>query len=239
MDKRIVFFYRGIRHRRGFGVHSPFVYNLITKVIEERCPYYCYDEIERVRKQLLSDRSQAARLVRREAIRPKQGALLFRLTNYFRPKRVLQIGTATGISTLYLTAYASDVTCVALESLPERAEATCATFDCAVRRPADLRVGEYKETLPIALADLQQPDFVFVDGATGLPDAEELFAACLQRAGDATVFVFRGIHANCRTRAFWKQVCRHNRVTVSVDLHSMGIALLNPKLHKRNYTVYF
>ena len=27
--------YRGIRYRKGFGVHSPFVFNLITKVIEE------------------------------------------------------------------------------------------------------------------------------------------------------------------------------------------------------------
>ena len=51
--RKSILLYRGIRYRKGFGVHSPFVYNLITKVIEERCPYYCFDDIELVRKQLL------------------------------------------------------------------------------------------------------------------------------------------------------------------------------------------
>ncbi len=94
-----VLLYRGIRYRKGFGVHSPFVFNLITKVIEERCQYYSFYDIELIRKQLLfqnggityPDRQQRGKMrrrtigqiVEREAIRPKHGALLFRLTNYF------------------------------------------------------------------------------------------------------------------------------------------------------------
>ena len=31
---------RKIRHRKGYGVHSPFAYGLITKVIEEKSGYY-------------------------------------------------------------------------------------------------------------------------------------------------------------------------------------------------------
>ncbi len=35
------------RHRHGHGVHSPFLFDLIVNVIEEKWPYYCYEEIER------------------------------------------------------------------------------------------------------------------------------------------------------------------------------------------------
>ena len=126
--------YRGIRYRKGFGVHSPFVFNLITKVIEEKCSYYSFYDIELLRKQLLfregeityPDRQNKGKrktrsigeIVKRESIRPKHGALLFRLTNYFKSKNILQIGTTMGLSTLYLTSYATGLRCIALENVP-------------------------------------------------------------------------------------------------------------------------
>ena len=110
--------YRSIRYRKGFGVHSPFVFNLITKVIEEKCSYYSFYDIELLRKELLfregeityPDRQNKGKrktrsiseIVKRESIRPKHGALLFRLTNYFKSKNILQIGTTMGLSTLYI-----------------------------------------------------------------------------------------------------------------------------------------
>ena len=50
--RKSLLLYRFLRYRKGFGVHSPFAFSFITKVIDERCPYYCYDEIELVRKEL-------------------------------------------------------------------------------------------------------------------------------------------------------------------------------------------
>ena len=44
--------YRCLRYRKGYGVHSPFVYNLITKVIEEKCSYYSFYDIELLRREL-------------------------------------------------------------------------------------------------------------------------------------------------------------------------------------------
>ena len=42
------------KHRRGFGVHSLFVFKLITDVIEEKLPYYKFSLIEKVRTLLLN-----------------------------------------------------------------------------------------------------------------------------------------------------------------------------------------
>ena len=253
--RKSILLYRGIRYRKGFGVHSPFVYNLITKVIEERCPYYCFDDIELVRKQLLfcnatltlPERTRNRKVCRRtvgqvvahEAIKPKHGALLFRLANYFKSKQILQLGCSVGIPTLYLTAYASEVHCIVLESVPELASVARMAFEKAACRSADLRVGAYGDLLPEALAEMPCPDLIYFDASIGWQEQADLFEACLQRAGDDTLFVFEGIRANRRMRAFWKAACQRAEVTISVDLYSMGLLFFNKKLHKRNYIVYF
>lgn len=253
--RKSVLLYRGIRYRRGYGVHSPFVYNLITKVIEEHCPYYSFQDIELIRKQLLfgdnlityPDRQQKGRLrkrtvgeiVEREAIRPKHGALLFRLANYFKSRHILQLGPSMGLSTLYLTSYSPNLECIALENVPEFASIARIAFEKAARNLIDLRVGSYKELLPQALKDMKQVDFVFFNTLYEQQNNEYLFEECLKYIHPDTVFVFEGIKANSRMRKFWKQIGEHSEVTVTVDLYSMGIVFFNKRLHKRNYIVYF
>lgn len=204
-----ILLYRGIRYRKGFGVHSPFVFNLITKVIEERCQYYSFYDIELIRKQLLfqddeityPDRQQKGkmrrrtigRIVEREAIRPKHGALLFRLANYFKSKHILQFGPSMGLSTLYLTSYASDLKCIALENVPEFASIARIAFGKAARNPVDLRVGSYKDLLPKALKDMEQLDFVFFNTLYEQQNNSWLFEECLKHVHGDTVFVFEGI----------------------------------------------
>ena len=38
---------RRIRHRNGYGVHSPFAFNFIKQVLEEHDAYYAYSAIDR------------------------------------------------------------------------------------------------------------------------------------------------------------------------------------------------
>lgn len=86
------------RHRCGYGVHSPFAFNLITHVIYENAPYYKYrelaDEEERLAGQETWEWSGESRKVKR---------LLFRLVNYVQPATVVDMGTPSA-SALYLKA---------------------------------------------------------------------------------------------------------------------------------------
>lgn len=247
--------YRRIRYRKGFGVHSPFVFNLITKVIEESHPYYIFEEIEMVRRKLkhkeevltYPDRKQKkkrctrtiADIVAREAISCKHGSLLFRLVNYFQSRNILQLGPNMGLSTLYLTSYASDINCIAIENVPEFAEIASVVFRKYARNPIDLRVGNYRELLQQALVDMEHVDFVFFNTLYEQQNNEWLFSEAVKYVNDSTIFVFDGIKQTKQMRYFWKEICKYPTVTVTVDLYSMGIVFFNPKLHKRDYIAYF
>lgn len=246
--------YRKIRYRKGFGVHSPFVFNLITKVIEERKPYYCFYDIELERMKLLDRHDPAegcdgnnrtkppvrtvAELANREAFPKKKGELLFRLVHYFGSKRIVQVGTGTGISTLYLTSCATGLKCIALESRPEYARIASRLLEKHAANPVDIRVGEYKESAGPAWEEMGKVDFVFFH----TPEEENnraLFREAVKHVHAGTIFVIDGIRRNKEMRVFWREVCRHPAVTVTADLYSAGIIFFNPKLYKRNYIVYF
>jgi predicted O-methyltransferase YrrM len=213
------------------------VYGLITKVIEERCLYYHFSDIELLRKRLHC-RKEIVGVVGNESIHPKQGALLFRLTNYFQSKSILQIGASMGLSTLYLTSYKQGVRCVALEKRPEYAAVAGWVYEKAARTPIDLRIGDYHAILPGILEEMQTVDFIFFNTSRETSNAS-LFHTCVEYAQSDTVFVFDGIKNNCSMRKFWEMICAHPEVTVTLDLYSMGIVFFNKRLHKRNYIVYF
>lgn len=65
-----------IRHRCGYGVHSPFAFRFITDVIYESLPYYAYASLD-------------AQLPWHKLGREKQGLhLLLRLANYQQPNAI-------------------------------------------------------------------------------------------------------------------------------------------------------
>lgn len=74
---------RRLRHRRGYGVHSPFAFTLITQVVYSPGRYYAYERLDALH-------SRADRL-----LRPRRRAvcrLLFRLANLAQPLQLCVLG---------------------------------------------------------------------------------------------------------------------------------------------------
>lgn len=65
------------RHRKGYGVHSPFAFRFITDVIYECSPYYAYEELDR-------------QLPLPMRFRQRKGLhLLLRIANHLQPRTVV------------------------------------------------------------------------------------------------------------------------------------------------------
>lgn len=107
------------RHRCGYGVHSPFAFEFITRVIYERTPYYKYEDLKQEQKKLAAEKGR--HWAKRESTKVKQ--FLFRLVNRVQPATVVDVGASSAAS-LYLKAakvgadylFAADRTELFLES---------------------------------------------------------------------------------------------------------------------------
>lgn len=252
--KRSLLLYRKVRYRKGHGVHSPFAFNFITKVIDERAAFYCEHDIELTRKKISyteqifylpavngqeEQNFSPHQIIEKVAIKPKNGALLIRMANYFKPRNILQIGEAAGFSTLYLSSYSSDVQVVVLEEHKGRAALCRAVFEKHKATNIHLQEGSYYDTLPVALSEAGLVDFVYLDFLNSPQLNTYVIEQCLPRLHDQSVLVVAGIKTSKEKKEFWKHLCFRPEVSVTVDVYEFGIVFFNKKLYKRNYIVSF
>jgi predicted O-methyltransferase YrrM len=108
------------------------------------------------------------------AVAPNQGKLLMLLARSIAARRVLEIGTLGGYSTIWLArALPQGGRVVTLESVPRHAEVARANFARAgLAAMIDLRLGKALDVLPKLAAEKLEPfDFIFIDAdKENIPD---------------------------------------------------------------------
>ena len=75
-----------VRHRCGYGVHSPFAFELITCLFYEKTPYYAYKELAQEEKKQKRNHGKGWR---NESLKVKR--LLFRLVNRIQPGTIIDL----------------------------------------------------------------------------------------------------------------------------------------------------
>jgi predicted O-methyltransferase YrrM len=231
--------YRKIRYRKGFGVHSPFVYNLITKVIEEKSVYYAFEEIEAFRRQLLQD-DQLGRITARETQSAAYGGLLFRMVNFFKCRNVIEIGSSTGVMGLYL-GMASRTYCDC-RLMDERQGLAQSVEEFALAHNLNRLQyvkGDYKESIPGLCAELSAADLLFINRLPETMPASELMHLCDPLIGKHSILILDDINRNKEMRKVWQQLKQDPRSRAIVDLYALGMVFFDNRLPKRYYKTYF
>ena len=150
---------------------------------------------------------------------------------------MIQFGSPAGIGTLYMASYASGLHCLVLEENEEFAQQTRWSLQRKTYISADIRQGDYAQTFPKALQEMDKVDFIFFNSPQKLN--RSYIDEALKHIHPDTVFFIEGIRANKAMRQLWKELCTSQEVILTFDLYNIGILFFNPRLQKRNYIVYF
>jgi predicted O-methyltransferase YrrM len=243
--------YRRAAHSK-HGVHSPFVFELITRVFPNtKNQTFENHPAEVQRRKFLANTEQItvtdfgtgnsgsrkiADIAKHAAKQTAQGQLLHRIASHFKPQYMLELGTSLGITTAYMATATDFKTFISLEGCAETAKRAQGHVE-ALR--VDVRVGEFKQTLSDALHDLPQLDFVFFDGNHRYQPTLDYFRACLPHIHNDTVFVFDDIHWSEEMERAWTEIAAHERVRVSIDVFDFGIVFFRKEQKKQHFVLKF
>lgn len=239
---------------RGFGVHSPFVYQFTIFVLYEKHYFYVFTPIETLRNKLKrdkrivnikdfgtgNDRQEAVKDIATRSLKSaKYGQLLFRLVHYFKATHVLELGTSLGITTSYLAASSAKVRCHTLEGCPEVAHIAQENFKALGLNNISLHVGNIDEILSPLLESTARVDFVFFDANHTFDATISYFELCAAKAHRNSVFVVDDIYWSEDMEKAWKKIMNHPRVTSTIDLFRVGIVFFNTDLYKKHYKMRY
>jgi len=236
------------------SIHSPFVYDLYTKVIKDDGNYYAYPIIESIRaKMLLSEISidvtdhgtgksgiKMVRDIANHSVKSsKYGQLLFRLVNASQPKTIIELGTSLGITTSYMASPIKETQVITMEGCSEIANLAAANFDRLKLKNIEIVIGNFNSTLQAKISNLHTVDFVFFDGNHQLKPTLSYFDQLLPLAHENSIFIFDDIHWSKEMEAAWERISSHPEVSVSIDLFELGIVFFGKEKSQNQYVLRF
>jgi predicted O-methyltransferase YrrM len=258
LGKKYLQYYAKASNGKGHGMHSPFVYTFIEKVLNDKTKHAAYEKIEAVRKILLQDKTEIdvedfgagstviktkKRIVKdiaASSLKPKKySQLLYRIVQFYKPNNIVELGTSLGITTAYLAA-TNATTVTTMEGSTNIASIAANNFENLQLKNINLLVGAFEKTLNPFLQNSTSIDLAFVDGNHRKEPTVQYFEAILPKLHNDSFLIFDDIHWSKEMEEAWEVIKNNNAVTMSIDLFFIGIVFFKKEFKiKQHFSIRF
>ena len=205
---------RRLRHSRGYGVHSPFAFNLIQKVLSSTDCYYAFDDIIHYLDTHFPDE-----VVKNSTLHH----LSFKLVNYFKVKEILEIHSGKGVHTLYLLSPARDIHAVCVEKRQDQMR--------LAREITSARSNQCRLVDDLPAKGDYEAVFLHLEEEPA-PSMDTL----LTLSGDNCFWVVHPL-IGLRNKQFWNNIVKDKRFGFTFTTRHIGVAFLRETYSKLHYDV--
>jgi len=249
-----------LRAKNRHGIHSPFVYEFNSRILNDKTQYPEYGIVEKQRNLLFrnpnlvevidfgagknrSGYSTHLRRVKdiaaRAGIPVKYGRLLHRIVRHYKPSVLLEMGTSLGISSMYQASASPESTFLAMEGCATTASFAEENLKAIGLKNAQFTVGRFDVVLPGLLSQTRIIDFAFIDGNHTYEATIRYFNELLKHAGNESIYIFHDIHWSSDMEKAWAEIKKHEQVMVTIDLFFMGLVFFRKELSPQHFILRF
>jgi len=257
--KKYSSYYLTALNGKGHGIHSPFVYDLVRRVMIDKRNFYAYNQVETLRRKLLHDETvievedfgagssisktnqrSIASIAQHAAKSKKWAQLLFRIVNYYQPQTILELGTSLGISTAYMAMANPQARIITAEGSAAIADQAKKNFQSLQLSSIQQVTGNFDETLPGILSSISQLDLVFIDGNHRYEPTVRYLNQILPYLHANSIVIFDDIHWSKEMEQAWDAIRENSAVQLSVDLFFIGLVFFNDQFKvKQHFTIRY
>ncbi|MBF2707811.1 O-methyltransferase [Flavobacterium soyangense] len=238
------------------AVHSPFVFNLVTKCFYDKTKFSKYSILKNYRNTLLENKNtikvtdfgagskvfksntrEISKIAKTAGITLKRAELLYRITNYFQPDSILEIGTSLGLATSALAFGNPKAKITTLEGCPETAKIAKEQLGKFGLTNVNSVVTEFNSYLQICNLKPEICNLIYFDGNHSKSATLDYFELLLPTITNDSVWIFDDIHWSPNMEEAWKIIKSHPKVTVTIDTFQWGIIFFRKEQHKEHFVI--
>ncbi len=243
------------------GVHSPFIFDLVTKCFYDKTIYDDYSVLERHRFNLInnneflsvtdfgvgskvfkSNNRKIAEIAKTAGISKKRAALLFRIVRYLQPEYILELGTSVGLATATLSLGNPKANITSLEGCPNTMLIAKSTFSKWITTgliPNNIHfiATEFSTYLASQSVVSKKFDLIYFDGNHQKEATICYFDYLLPTATANTVWIFDDIHWSDEMEAAWEHIKNHTKVRVTIDTFRWGLVFFRTEQAKQHFVI--
>lgn len=234
-----------------YAIHSPFLYDFWQNVVQPAKKDTLYNtHIVPILHSLCTDKryiekkdlgtgertgtEQIAYVARTSSVRAKYGHILHQIVKHYNPKIMIELGTCFGISTRYLAHDFRGTQFYSIEGSPERHRIAKSHLDSLQKPSITLIQSSFEEAISFIVKQHDSIDLVFIDGNHTYSATMQYFISFLPYLHTKSILIFDDIHWSADMLAAWREICKNDKVSLTIDLFQFGICFFNPDLSKEN-----
>jgi predicted O-methyltransferase YrrM len=245
-------------HYKGHGIHSPFVFDLVSRVFRNKTDPDIVFKVEQIRKKMIADkrtilvhdlgsRSELSKeylrrvsdIAKKSPVTGKYGKFLSNMAAEFGNPLIIELGTSLGISTMYMAGSCKDAQLVTIEGCTATAAIAKQNFLEAGIDSIKIIEGPFDEILPGVLAGGVKPGLVFIDGNHRKEPVIKYFNQIAEISDSKTAIIIDDISYSRQMSEAWNEIKLHKKVSVSIDINRMGILFFREGINHNNCIIRY
>ncbi|GGE38346.1 O-methyltransferase [Psychroflexus planctonicus] len=236
------------------GIHSPFVYQLITKCFYDKTKYPAYFKWKSIQQAYLissstfvmkdlgagsrvfqNNKRKVSAVAKNAGTTYKRAKLLYRLSNYLNIKNALELGTSLGLGSiaLGLNEKLKLTTLEACTNTSQFAKDSAESLNLKNIQFVNADFEAFLKTIP----STKKFDLIFVDGNHQKEATLSYFEALLKHVHNDSILIFDDIHWSKGMKEAWLEMIAHPKVKVSIDTFFWGMLFFRREQVKEDFKI--
>lgn len=240
-------------------MHSPFAFDFILRVLNNKSCYIAPKEIELLRAGLKKDntllfiqdlgagsrvsssKQKTIKQLASSAVKPKKyGEVLFRLVKHYQPKTIVELGSSLGVTTASLAMANPSAEVITIEGSEEVYKVANQNFRKLGIKNIQSLNASFDEVLPSVLRQQSSIDIAYIDGNHRFDPTMDYFHQLLEKTTNSSILVFDDIHWSREMEAAWEQIKKHPSVRCTIDIFFLGFVFFRQEFkEKQHFTIRF